>query len=148
MTLPCLYPLMMYFDKRIAVLGFAFKADTGDTRESASISLIRDFLAERATVNIYDPQVEHEQIWADLQEIVPSPLERSKSIYPSSSSLLTFLFASQTKCDHLRVCRGGVHQRRSCSCCHRVEGIHRHRLEDHLRKHEKTRFCLRRPAAP
>ncbi|OBZ66912.1 UDP-glucose 6-dehydrogenase 1 [Grifola frondosa] len=32
--------------KHIAVLGFAFKADTGDTRESAAISIIRDFLSE------------------------------------------------------------------------------------------------------
>ncbi|KAH0831066.1 UDP-glucose/GDP-mannose dehydrogenase [Lanmaoa asiatica] len=52
--------------KHIAVLGFAFKADTGDTRESASISLIQDFQAENANVNIYDPQVEHQQIWSDL----------------------------------------------------------------------------------
>ncbi|KAH7882915.1 UDP-glucose/GDP-mannose dehydrogenase family, NAD binding domain-containing protein [Phlebopus sp. FC_14] len=58
--------------KRIAVLGFAFKADTGDTRESAAISLIRDFQSEKAFVNIYDPQVEHEQIWADLAEASPS----------------------------------------------------------------------------
>ncbi|KAF5314221.1 hypothetical protein D9758_018175 [Tetrapyrgos nigripes] len=54
--------------KNIAVLGFAFKADTGDTRESASITLIRDFLKERANVSIYDPQVPHEQIWQDLEE--------------------------------------------------------------------------------
>ncbi|KAG2057965.1 nucleotide sugar dehydrogenase [Suillus hirtellus] len=62
--------------KRIAVLGFAFKADTGDTRESAAITLIRDFQQERALVNIYDPQVESNQIWADLNEASPDvPLE-------------------------------------------------------------------------
>ncbi|KAG8215962.1 UDP-glucose dehydrogenase [Butyriboletus roseoflavus] len=58
--------------KHIAVLGFAFKADTGDTRESATISLIRDFQAENANVNIYDPQVKHEQIWSDLSEVCPA----------------------------------------------------------------------------
>jgi len=64
--------------KRIAVLGFAFKADTGDTRESASITLIRDFLSERAHVNIYDPKVEEAQIWQDLTEAAPgTPLENS-----------------------------------------------------------------------
>ncbi|RDB17118.1 UDP-glucose 6-dehydrogenase [Hypsizygus marmoreus] len=57
--------------KKIAVLGFAFKADTGDTRESAAITLIKDFQSERALVNIYDPQVAHSQIWADLQEASP-----------------------------------------------------------------------------
>jgi len=58
--------------KRIAVLGFAFKADTGDTRESAAITLIRDFLSEKANVNIYDPKVEESQIWMDLQEVSPA----------------------------------------------------------------------------
>jgi len=58
--------------KRIAVLGFAFKADTGDTRESAAITLIRDFLSEKAHVNIYDPKVEESQIWMDLQEVSPA----------------------------------------------------------------------------
>ncbi|KAJ2919683.1 hypothetical protein MD484_g739, partial [Candolleomyces efflorescens] len=57
--------------KRIAVLGFAFKADTGDTRESAAITLIRDFQSEKAYVNIYDPQVPHDQIWTDLAEASP-----------------------------------------------------------------------------
>ncbi|KAF7313203.1 UDP-glucose 6-dehydrogenase [Mycena kentingensis (nom. inval.)] len=58
--------------KHIAVLGFAFKADTGDTRESASITLIRDFLSERAIVKIYDPKVEEAQIWLDLSEACPN----------------------------------------------------------------------------
>ena len=57
--------------QRIAVLGFAFKADTGDTRESAAITLIRDFLSERARVNVYDPKVTEEQIWLDLDEARP-----------------------------------------------------------------------------
>lgn len=63
--------------KRIAVLGFAFKADTGDTRESAAITLISHFQQESALVNIYDPQVPHAQIWQDLQEASPTvPLEK------------------------------------------------------------------------
>ncbi|KAG9003808.1 UDP-glucose 6-dehydrogenase 1 [Tulasnella sp. JGI-2019a] len=65
--------------KRITVLGFAFKADTGDTRESAAITLIRDFLSEKAHVNIYDPQVGEAQIWMDLQEAMPGvPLDNIK----------------------------------------------------------------------
>ncbi|KAF8592834.1 hypothetical protein BDV93DRAFT_357401, partial [Ceratobasidium sp. AG-I] len=47
--------------KRIAVLGFAFKADTGDTRESAAITLIQHFQQENALVNVYDPQVTEAQ---------------------------------------------------------------------------------------
>lgn len=61
------------------MLGFAFKADTGDTRESAAISLIKDFQAEKAYVNIYDPKVEDAQIWADLAEASPLvPLNTSE----------------------------------------------------------------------
>jgi UDPglucose 6-dehydrogenase len=75
--------------KRIAVLGFAFKADTGDTRESAAITLIRDFQAEKALINIYDPQVDHAQIWTDLAEATPqTPLEAIKKQVTISSSAL------------------------------------------------------------
>jgi UDPglucose 6-dehydrogenase len=42
--------------KRIAVLGFAFKADTGDTRESPAISVCKELLAEKAHVVISDPK--------------------------------------------------------------------------------------------
>ncbi|SAM04446.1 hypothetical protein [Absidia glauca] len=55
-------------NKKIAVLGFAFKKDTGDTRESAAITLIKDFMQENARVAIYDPKVEPQQIYMDLAE--------------------------------------------------------------------------------
>jgi UDPglucose 6-dehydrogenase len=42
--------------KRIAILGFAFKADTGDTRESPAILVARELLEEKADVVITDPQ--------------------------------------------------------------------------------------------
>ncbi|KAF8752276.1 UDP-glucose dehydrogenase [Rhizoctonia solani] len=75
--------------KRIAVLGFAFKADTGDTRESAAITLISDFMNESALVNTYDPQVGEAQIWQDLQEANPTkPLEKiQKQVNISASAL-------------------------------------------------------------
>lgn len=57
--------------KKIALFGFAFKKDTGDTRESAAISLAQYFIQERAKVSIYDPKVEESQIWMDLQETAP-----------------------------------------------------------------------------
>ena len=43
-------------NKRIAVLGFAFKADTGDTRESPAIKVCRALAAEHATIVVSDPQ--------------------------------------------------------------------------------------------
>jgi UDPglucose 6-dehydrogenase len=55
--------------KRIAVLGFAFKKDTNDTRESAAIHIVRDLVAENAHVVIYDPHVPAETIHRDLLEV-------------------------------------------------------------------------------
>lgn len=43
-------------DKRIALFGFAFKKDTGDTRESPAISVSQNLLAEHARLVITDPQ--------------------------------------------------------------------------------------------
>lgn len=42
--------------KRIALLGFAFKADTGDTRESPAIRIARQLSEERADVVVTDPR--------------------------------------------------------------------------------------------
>ena len=55
--------------KRIAILGFAFKKDTNDTRESAAINIVRDLVAENAHVVIYDPRVDKETIHRDLLEV-------------------------------------------------------------------------------
>jgi UDPglucose 6-dehydrogenase len=54
--------------KKIAIFGFAFKKDTGDTRESASIYISHYLLTERALLSIYDPKVERDQIVADFEE--------------------------------------------------------------------------------
>ena len=53
--------------KRLAILGFAFKADTNDTRESPSIRICRDLLEEGAQLAIRDPKVTAHQISKDLQ---------------------------------------------------------------------------------
>ena len=52
--------------KRIGVLGFAFKADTNDTRESPAISICRDLLEEGAQLAIMDPKVSEDQMAEDL----------------------------------------------------------------------------------
>jgi UDPglucose 6-dehydrogenase len=54
-------------DKRIAVLGFAFKKDTNDTRASAAIDVCRGLLEENARLAIADPKVPAETIWIDLE---------------------------------------------------------------------------------
>jgi len=52
--------------KKIAFLGWAFKKDTNDTRESAAIYVADDLLSEQAHIAVYDPKVEAEQIYFDL----------------------------------------------------------------------------------
>ncbi|AVR45271.1 nucleotide sugar dehydrogenase [Christiangramia fulva] len=52
--------------KKIAFLGWAFKKDTNDTRESAAIYVADYLLNEQAEVEVYDPKVTEEQIYADL----------------------------------------------------------------------------------
>ena len=52
--------------KKIAFLGWAFKKDTNDTRESAAIYVADDLLAEQAEISVYDPKVGVLQIQSDL----------------------------------------------------------------------------------
>jgi UDPglucose 6-dehydrogenase len=53
--------------KRLAVLGFAFKADTNDTREAPAIRICRDLIEEGAQLAIVDPKVNPAQIARDLK---------------------------------------------------------------------------------
>jgi UDPglucose 6-dehydrogenase len=62
--------------KRIAVLGFAFKADTNDTREAPAIRICRDLIEEGAQLAIVDPKVSAAQITQDLDR---PPLDSSQA---------------------------------------------------------------------
>ncbi len=53
-------------DKKITFLGWAFKKDTNDTRESAAIYVADDLINEQARIAVYDPKVESNQIQTDL----------------------------------------------------------------------------------
>ena len=52
--------------KKICILGFAFKANTNDTRESAAIKICKDLLVEGAFLSIHDPKVTSKQISINL----------------------------------------------------------------------------------
>jgi UDPglucose 6-dehydrogenase len=52
--------------KKIAFLGWAFKKDTNDTRESAAIYIADDLLNEQALIHVFDPKVSAIQIQSDL----------------------------------------------------------------------------------
>ncbi|WP_288239494.1 nucleotide sugar dehydrogenase [uncultured Prochlorococcus sp.] len=53
--------------KKITILGFAFKANTNDTRESASIDICKNLLEEGSILAIHDPKVSAKQIQDEFQ---------------------------------------------------------------------------------
>ena len=55
------------FNKKISILGFSFKADTNDTRESPAINICSDLIEEGANLHIFDPKVSEEKINNDLK---------------------------------------------------------------------------------
>lgn len=68
--------------KSITIFGFAFKKNTGDTRESAAIDVCKYLLKEFARIRIYDPKVEVEQIHRDFEEysILPPVGPRGREV--------------------------------------------------------------------
>ena len=55
-------------NKKIALFGFSFKANTNDTRESPAINICKDLLEEGAVLFIHDPKVDKKQIAKDLSK--------------------------------------------------------------------------------
>lgn len=53
--------------KKIAVLGFAFKKDTGDVRETPAITVCDMLLQDGAIVTVYDPKVKKEDALAEFK---------------------------------------------------------------------------------
>ncbi|GMH59255.1 hypothetical protein TL16_g02790, partial [Triparma laevis f. inornata] len=81
--------------KKIAVLGFAFKKDTGDTRETASAFVCRDLLAERAKIHVYDPQVKREQMMLEFDYT----LNVNTTTEPDLEKLITTSPSAYDACD-------------------------------------------------
>jgi UDPglucose 6-dehydrogenase len=55
--------------KRIAILGWAFKANTNDSRESASIKVSEILYRNGASITIYDPMVQKTSIENDIESL-------------------------------------------------------------------------------
>ena len=66
--------------KNIAFLGWAFKKDTNDTRESAAIYVADHLLDEQAMITVYDPKVTAEQIYADLDYLGTRTSEENRKL--------------------------------------------------------------------
>src|SRR5690606_25015413 len=65
-------------DKKIAFLGWAFKKDTNDTRESAAIYVADELLSEQSNIAVFDPKVKQEQMYADLNYLNSRSSEDNK----------------------------------------------------------------------
>ncbi len=74
-------------DKKIAILGFAFKANTNDTRESPSISICHDLLEEGAKLFIHDPKVKSDQINFILNESITNCANRVEGTWEYSLNI-------------------------------------------------------------
>jgi len=82
-------------DKKIAVLGLAFKPDTDDIREAPSIKVIRELLGEGANVRLYDPQSRE-----NMKELFPEYLPRvvyCDSPYQAASGTNALLIITEWK---------------------------------------------------
>ncbi|WP_445452570.1 UDP-glucose 6-dehydrogenase [Flavobacterium sp. 25HG05S-40] len=67
--------------KKITFLGWAFKKDTNDTRESAAIYVADDLINEQANIALFDPKVAQKQVLADLDYLdTRKPAENEKHI--------------------------------------------------------------------
>lgn len=66
--------------KKIAFYGWAFKKDTNDTRESAAIYVADALLDELAHIYVYDPKVNAEQIYSDLDYLGTRSPEENRQL--------------------------------------------------------------------
>ncbi|KAL4513271.1 hypothetical protein Ndes2526B_g02031 [Nannochloris sp. 'desiccata'] len=83
-------------NKKIGILGFAFKKDTGDTRETPAIDVCKGLMNDGANLCIYDPQVNENQIRVDLASekfewdhpgVKASPSQNMESITVATSAM-------------------------------------------------------------
>ena len=75
-------------NKKISILGWAFKKNTNDSRESASIEVTSILLQNGAYVDIFDPMVSSDKITSDLTNLW-SKLNISKTLRDQMFSKIT-----------------------------------------------------------
>jgi len=81
--------------KKIAILGFAFKKDTGDVRETPSMFVVRDLVMEQAKVHVYDPQVSREDMWTEMNYTC----NLSEGTHPGLGAAVTTSTDAYAACD-------------------------------------------------
>ena len=71
--------------KKIGFLGWAFKKDTNDTRESAAIYVADHLLNEQANIAVYDPKVSNEKIQSDLNYLNTRSEEENRNLVQATN---------------------------------------------------------------
>ncbi|RLC24204.1 MAG: nucleotide sugar dehydrogenase [Deltaproteobacteria bacterium] len=66
--------------KKIALLGWAFKKDTNDTRESAAIYVADKLMDEQAEIHVYDPKVKKARMMDDLNYLKTRTPEENEQL--------------------------------------------------------------------
>ena len=67
-------------NKNVCILGWAFKKDTNDTRESAAIYVANNLIKSNINLNVYDPKVKVNQIFFDLNYINSNDINNRQSV--------------------------------------------------------------------
>ena len=67
-------------NKVVTVLGWSFKKNTNDSRESSSIYITFNLLKKGITVNVYDPKVKYQRIISDLENLISENNEKNINI--------------------------------------------------------------------
>lgn len=81
--------------KKIAILGYAFKKDTGDVRETPSMFVVRDLVMEQAKIHVYDPQVSREDMWGEMNYTC----NLSETSHPGLEAAVTTSTDAYAACD-------------------------------------------------
>ena len=63
--------------KKIVLLGWAFKANTNDSRETPAIAVSEKLFSAGANLILYDPMVTSKIIWYDIQNYWKQPQDES-----------------------------------------------------------------------
>lgn len=75
--------------KKIGMLGWAFKKNTNDTRESAAIYVADHLLNEQANITVYDPKVSNAKMQSDLNYLnTRSEIENEEGLKAEPSPYL------------------------------------------------------------
>lgn len=67
-------------NNNVCILGWAFKKDTNDTRESAAIYVANNLIKSNINLKIYDPKVKESQIFFDLNYINSNDINNRQSV--------------------------------------------------------------------